>query len=223
MNRYTYLTAAIAATLLMGAAIAAPQADTVQAADAGKRGHRMLQLDANGDGAIDRAEAAKMPRLAERFDILDRNGDGRLEAGEHPRKQHRRAGHGGGRRGGMEHGGMQHVLKLDTDADGRISKLEVADSQRFAERFDGIDTNRDGYLVRSELMASAERMRTERAAMHRARMDQRFNEADSDGDGKLSRAEVESKMPRMAAHFAFMDEDRDGFLVRADLAHPRRR
>ena len=177
MNRYTYLTAAIAATLLMGAAIAAPQADTVQAADAGKRGHRMLQLDANGDGAIDRAEAAKMPRLAERFDTLDRNGDGRLEAGEHPRKQHRRAGHGGGRRGGMEHGGMQHVLKLDTDADGRISKLEVADSQRFAER----------------------------------------------GDGKLSRAEVESKMPRMAAHFAFMDEDRDGFLVRADLAHPRRR
>lgn len=216
MNRYTFLTAAVAA-VLMGAAVAAPptSAQGGAATDAHRGKHRMLQLDTNGDGAIDRAEAAKLPRLAERFDRLDRDGDGRLDAGEKPRHERRhRRGHGGG---------MHHVLKLDTDADGRISKLEADGSKRFAGRFDAIDRNRDGYLVRSELMAAAEQMRVERAATRRKKMQQRFNAADTNSDGKLSRAEVESKMPRMAKAFAFMDEDRDGFLRPADLAPPRGR
>lgn len=217
MNRYTFLTAAIA-SVLMGAAMAAPPSPTqadASAGDAHGGKHRMMKLDANGDGAIDRAEAAKVPRLAERFDSLDRNGDGRIDAGEKPR--HRR-GHGGG-----HGGGMRHVLELDADGDGRISKLEAGESERFAGRFDAIDRNRDGYLVRSELTAAAEQVRAERAAKHRGKMQQRFAAADIDGDGKLSRAEVEQEMPRMARAFAFMDEDRDGFLRPADLAPPRGR
>jgi Ca2+-binding EF-hand superfamily protein len=217
MNRYTFLTAAIAATL-MGVAVAAPQQPG--AADTGKsrQGHHMTRLDTNGDGAIDRSEAAALPRLAGHFDRLDRDGDGRIEVGERPRWKHgRRGGHGQG------HGGMAHAIRLDADGDGRVSKAEAAGSRRFAERFDATDRNRDGYLVRSELMAAAERMRAERAARHRERAGQQFAAADADRDGRLSRAEVESAMPRMAKRFAFMDEDRDGFLKRADLLPPPRR
>jgi len=215
MNRYTFLTAAIAATL-MGAAVAAPQQPGTTDAGKTRHGHHMARLDTNGDGAIDRAEAAAMPRFAGHFDKLDRNGDGRIEAGERPRWKH-------DHRGGHRRGGMAHAIRLDADGDGRISKAEAADSPRFAERFDATDRNRDGYLVRSELTAAAERMRAERAVKFRERAEQKFAAADANRDGKLSRAEVESSMPRMAKRFAFMDEDRDGFLGRTDLLPPPRR
>ena len=215
MNRYTFLTASIAAALV-GVAVAAPQ-DALQDGTRGKaeRGQRMARVDSNGDGAIDRSEAAAHPRLAEHFDTMDKNGDGRIDASERPQwKKGGRGGHGGG---------MGHVLKLDTDGDGRISKVEVAGNERFAARFDATDTNRDGYLVRSELMAGAEARRAEWQAKHTERMQQKFTEADADKDGRLSRAEVESGLPRMAKMFAFMDEDRDGYLTQADLQHRPRR
>ena len=211
MNRYTFLTAAIAAALV-GVAVAAPQD-----AAGGKveRGQRIAKIDTNGDGDIDRAEAAAHPRLARHFDTMDKNGDGRIDAGERPQwKKGRRGGH---------RGGMGHVLKLDGDSDGRISKVEAAGNARFAARFDATDRNRDGYLVRSELMAAAEARRAEWQAKHAQRTQQKFVEADADKDGRLSRAEVESGMPRMAKMFAFMDEDRDGYLTQGDLQHRPRR
>ena len=116
---------------------------------------------------------------------------------------------------------MGHVVRLDTDGDGRISRTEAAAQPRLAERFDQADGNRDGYLVRSELRASAEKHRAESMARHRERFEAKFTQADSNRDGKLSRAEVEAGMPHLAKAFAFHDEDRDGFLTRADL-QPRR-
>ena len=210
MNRYTFLTAAIAAALV-GVAVAAPQD---AAGGKAERGQRMAKIDTNGDGAIDRAEAAAHPRLARHFDTMDKNGDGRIDAGERPQWKKGRGGH---------RGGMGHVLKLDTDGDGRISKVEAAGNARFAARFDATDRNRDGYLVRSELMAAAEARRAEWQAKHAERAQQKFVEADADKDGRLSRAEVESGMPRMAKMFAFMDEDRDGYLTQGDLQHRPRR
>ena len=81
-------------TALTLAALTAGVATAAEPTTAAQRGTRAT-LDANGDGAIDRAEAAKLPRLAERFDRLDRNGDGRLEASERPQRRH---GHHGGKR-----------------------------------------------------------------------------------------------------------------------------
>lgn len=219
MNRSLYLFAAIA-TVLAGVAVAAPQSLTAPAgAHAGthaERGQRMLKLDSNGDGVIDRAEAATHPRFAAMFDRLNANKDGRLEASERP-KWKGKHGHRGHR------GGIGQAIALDTDGDGRISKIEAGRNAKFAERFDQTDANRDGYLVRSELMAAAENHRAERKAKHEQRSAARFAKADSNRDGKLSRAEVEAEMPRMAERFAFMDEDRDGFLTRADLEFKRRR
>jgi Ca2+-binding EF-hand superfamily protein len=224
-----------AAMLLAGTALASPQAATGKAATgktatdmAGAERHRerpMFKLDANGDGMIDRTEAAAHPRLAEKFDQLDRNGDGKLERGEF------RHGHGHAPRGGRhhkghqrhgQHGGFARFIALDTDSDGRISKLEAASSP-LAARFARIDRNRDGYLVRSELLAEREQRRAEFAAKRAERFEQQFKQADSNQDGRLSRAEFEAGWPQKAKLFAFLDEDRDGYLVRADLAPQHRR
>src|SRR5690606_12809488 len=76
-------------TLFTALAVALMAAAGVSAAEPATSPQRSAKatLDANGDGVIDRAEAAKFPRLAERFDRLDRNGDGSLDASERP--QHR--------------------------------------------------------------------------------------------------------------------------------------
>ena len=112
----------------------------------GHRGGGMAMLDANKDGVIDRAEAAKFPKFAQRFDQLDKNRDGRLDASERPQRM--------GRGGGM--------AKIDKNGDGRISRNEAVGSP-FAQRFDQLDANRDGYVTREEMRASFQKMREARA------------------------------------------------------------
>ena len=51
----------------------------------------------------------------------------------------------------------------------------------------------------------------------RKRFDERFAAADLNGDGKLSRVEVDEKMPRLSSRFAWMDDNRDGFLSSDEL------
>lgn len=209
MNRSRLLVAAIA-LVLAGAALAVPPAPST---DAPQR-HHMVRLDTNNDGVVDRAEAAAHPRLAEKFDTLDSNKNGRLDAGELPSRKGGRGGH---------RGRMEHVIKLDTDGDGRISRAEAAAQPKVAASFDQADANRDGFLVRSELVASAEKRRGEFMAKHRAQFEAKFTAADTNRDGKLSRAEVDAGMPQLAKSFAFHDEDHDGFLTRADLQPKPRR
>lgn len=43
---------------------------------------QMKELDANGDGALTKAEAGKMQGMSEGFDTADKNKDGKLDAGE---------------------------------------------------------------------------------------------------------------------------------------------
>jgi len=156
---------ATVALVLASAGTAAAQ----QSAAKADKPARYMQLDANSDGAIDRAEAAASPRLAERFDQMDKNKDGRLAADELP--QHRRWHH----RGHRGHGAM---MKLDTDKDGRISKAEAAAEPTFAERFAKMDFNKDGYADRADFKARMEQRRGEC-----------FDKADLNKDGKLSRVE----------------------------------
>ena len=148
---------------------------------------------------------------------------------------HDKAGHRGMHRG-MRHGGLE---RLDADNDGRISRSEFATGQaEIAKRkaahpqradkpqrapldFAAIDSNGDGYLVRTELRAHHERMRPQHEAARKARFEAKFAEADLNRDGKLSRVEVGEKMPRMADRFAWMDDNRDGFLSQAELQSSR--
>jgi Ca2+-binding EF-hand superfamily protein len=207
----------LAAALALASLAAAPLAFAQTTAPAQPK---RMALDSNNDGVIDRSEAAKMPRLAERFDQLDRNRDGRLDRSELPRH------HGKGKRGG--HGGLE---RFDADKDGRISRAELQQAasaataagkawnpaSRLLENFAAIDSNRDGYLVRSELAAWNERMRPQREAERNARFNAMFDAADLNRDGRLSRVEVAEKMPRLAERFDWLDDNRDGFLSREEL------
>ena len=82
---------------------------------------RPAKLDTNGDGVIDRSEAAANPRLAAKFDELDKNKDGKLSRDELPRWQHGRRGHGG-----------ERWAALDVNKDGRISREEAKADPRLA-------------------------------------------------------------------------------------------
>lgn len=141
--------------------------DTPPAADGGP--HGLARLDTNGDGAVDRSEAAKVPYLAQNFDKLDKNKDGKLTPDELPK------------RGEFRRGGHEAMAKLDTNKDGRISREEAKADPKFAERFDKMDINKDGYVDKADFQA---RMKQSR--------DQWFAAADTDKDGKLSKAEFDA-------------------------------
>lgn len=205
----------LASALALAALAVVAHAQTSGPVKAGKS--QRMQLDVNRDGVIDRIEAARSPRLAQAFDRLDRNSDGRLDRSERPNRKHNRRG--GGHRGGMN--------ALDTDGDGRISRNEADANTRgkrkLGEQFAAIDSNRDGYLVRTELSAYKDRMRPQREAERAKRVNAKFAAADLNRDGRLSRLEVDEKMSRMSASFNWMDDNRDGFLSRDEMRMKRSR
>ena len=127
---YAMRVLAMSAAVALASAAAYAQT-TTPAANAAKP---RMQLDANKDGVIDRAEAAKAPKLAGKFDQLDRNKDGKLDADERRQMRegmrHRRMGKDG-------HAGRGRMMAADTDKDGRISRAEAQAAQaKSAERFD---------------------------------------------------------------------------------------
>ncbi len=109
-------------------------------------GSRQAKVDTNGDGVIDRKEAAAHPKLAEHFDRMDKNKDGRIDASERPQHQ-------GKGRGGQQGERRERVAKLDANGDGRFSREELAGRERMLQNFGTIDTNKDGFLSREEMRA----------------------------------------------------------------------
>lgn len=179
MTRKTLLTLAVLTVISSGTAFAATPVAPTATPEARTR------LDANGDGSIDRTEAAAHPRLAGKFNELDKNQDGKLDQAEMPR----RGAHG---RGGRHGDGPQgHMAKLDTNQDGRISRAEATAGQAgFAGRFDEMDANKDGFIDKAD-----------RELRMKQRSDAWFTAADTDKDGKLSRAELDAaKQKQHAAH-----------------------
>ena len=160
--------------LALSSALASGVAFAQQAAPAPASDAPRQKVDANGDGVIDKAEAARVPRLAQQFDQLDKNHDGRLAADERPQMRHGGADDEGG---GM-HGRMQ---ELDTDHDGRISSKEAAAKPGLAQRFAQLDANHDGFLDRSDFQAHKRQMR-----------DECFAKADADKNGQISRDEFDA-------------------------------
>jgi Ca2+-binding EF-hand superfamily protein len=175
MTRKTLLTLAVLTALAAGTAFAATAPAPANDAQPTPR----AKLDSNGDGSVDRTEAAQHPRLAGKFDELDKNKDGKLTKDEMPARH----GHGHDKRG---HGPREAMSRLDTDKDGRISRAEATAAEgRMASRFEQMDANKDGYVDRADHEIRAKQ-----------RKDEWFAGADTDKDGKLSRAEVDAAKPK---------------------------
>ncbi|MFZ5635272.1 MAG: calcium-binding protein [Pseudomonadota bacterium] len=189
------------ALLALGLAIAAAPVIAQNTPPAGGPPGRHAKVDANGDGVIDRNEAAAHPKLAERFDQLDRNKDGRIGPDERPQRGGR--GGQGGRQGGM--------AKLDANGDGAIDRSEAAKAPRLAERFDQLDKNKDGRIGADE--------RPQRGGRHGGkggRGGERMAQLDKNGDGRFSRDELAGR-ERALQNFAAIDANKDGFLTREEM------
>ena len=117
---------------------------------------RHAKVDTNGDGVIDRSEAAANPRMAQHFEKLDTNRDGRITADEKPQRG-MRDGKGDGQR-------AERMAQLDANQDGRFSREEMAGNQRVMQNFGAIDANADGALTREEMHAYRKAHRGERSA-----------------------------------------------------------
>ncbi|MEO5628683.1 MAG: calcium-binding protein [Thermomonas sp.] len=166
MNKMQVLAVAVAVALTSASAFAQAR----QAAP--EHANPRVQLDTNKDGVIDRAEAAKAPKLLERFDQLDKNKDGKLSPDERPHM-------GGKHRRGAMRGGHGRMMAMDADKDGRISRAEAMAAQANAsERFNKMDVNKDGYLDQADRKAKAAQMRSAF-----------FKGADANRDGRVTRDE----------------------------------
>jgi Ca2+-binding EF-hand superfamily protein len=109
------------------------------------------RLDTNKDGKISKDEA-KGP-LAENFDRLDLNKDGYLDKDELTRAMTRLAMQGGpGGAVGPGGSSLPEFDPLDRDADGRLTREELKGTPH-ADKFDEIDTNKDGKIDPKEWAA----------------------------------------------------------------------
>ena len=93
----------------------------------------------------------------------------------------------------------------DANGDGLVSKAEFIAARN--ARFDVLDANRDGFLVRDEMAAAAPGLRG------RMMLPMLFPQFDGNGDGKVSRQEF-SAAP--VPGFDMADADGDGMVSPAE-------
>jgi Ca2+-binding EF-hand superfamily protein len=106
---------------------------------------RLAQLDANGDGVLERSEVPQ--RMKERFEQIDRDGDGKLTRQELAQASQRGAG---ARRPDRSAPANPLLRLLDADRDGELSSQEIAAAP---QALSTLDKNRDGNVDRQELSA----------------------------------------------------------------------
>ena len=130
---------------------------------------RFARLDVNRDGSVTADEARqarqalRTQRQGQRFDRLDSNRDGQLSREEFGQRQAMRAERRGGqgmRRGGQrgQRGAMRAGRRFG--ADGVVTREEFR--AQALQRFERLDTNRDGTITAAERQEALQRFRAER-------------------------------------------------------------
>lgn len=118
----------------------------------------------------------------------------------------RMGGHFGGPRGEMF-----NFEEMDTNADGKITKEEIA--AHFKARFDAADTDKDGTLSAEEIVAQRQQQMADRMARQAKHM---IVDRDANDDGKLSLEEMQPK--QQGKMFDRLDADKDGAISAEEMA-----
>ena len=162
----------------------------------GSAGDFIKRFDKNGDGYLTKDELP--PRLAALFDKMDANGDGKLDKKEVTVM-------------------LQVLRKRLGVAAGTTDKKPAAQpdfDRMVANLLERMDTNKDGYLDRSELRQAAKQfLAAQRAgpAKENPRAGPKFDDFDAldrNADGRLTRAEL--KDTPYEAVFDQIDTNKDG-------------
>ena len=136
----TFKTFAFALALASGALTVLIQDAEARGGPRGGERAAFEEVDADGDGAVTRAEleAHRAARAAERFARFDADGDGLVTEAELTARGRARAAERAGRL----------IDRLDADGDGALSAAEMSTSR--GDRFARADRDGDGSLSEAE-------------------------------------------------------------------------
>jgi Ca2+-binding EF-hand superfamily protein len=111
---------------------------------------------------------------------------------------------------------QQRFQALDSNRDGKLSYQEVQNNPEHRARFDASDLNRDGALTINEIQ-QAHAAKKQQHQQRGSEMREKMTRLDVNQDQALSRAEIGNEMPKLLENFDIFDGNSDGKITREEL------
>ncbi|MFA6241877.1 MAG: hypothetical protein WC655_13165 [Candidatus Hydrogenedentales bacterium] len=190
-----------------------PASATVDPAPAPGDGEKFKQadVDKNGEVTFDEAKAVVPELTQEKFTAMDKNADGVITPDEAPNTSRAPAK-------GQEPV-MQLAKRADVDQDGKVTFEEMSKvaPNMTQERFNQIDTNKDGVLTMEDRAKGGKEGKGGDPAA-RANAVKKLQSADANGDGKVTFEEALAAKPGYPKEaFDKFDTNKDGVISAEDL------